>query len=68
MNRPSSIEPLEARIAPAFSAVFNLSGLDGSNGFRLAGHVANAQSGSSVSDAGDVIGDGFADFIMGAPS
>jgi len=46
-----------------FSATFNLSNLDGSNGFRLDGVWS---SGYSVSGAGDVNGDGFDDLIIGA--
>ena len=40
------IEPLEARIAPAFAAVFELSSLNGLNGFKLSGAAANDLSGS----------------------
>jgi uncharacterized repeat protein (TIGR02059 family) len=50
---------------PAVSAL-NLSGLDGSTGFRLNGAAVANQSGRSVSDAGDVNGDGFADLLIGA--
>ncbi len=46
--------------------VFNLSNLDGSNGFRLDGVAHGDASGTSVSNAGDVNGDGFADVIIGA--
>ena len=46
----------------------DLATLDGTNGFRLTGADANDGSGSSVSSAGDVNGDGFADLIIGAPS
>ena len=45
----------------------DLSNLDGTNGFVLNGIVAGDQSGRSVSGAGDVNGDGFDDFIIGAP-
>jgi hypothetical protein len=62
----ASIEPLEARIAPAFAAVFELSGLDGLNGFTINGVTADDVSGRSVNDAGDVNGDGFDDLIIGA--
>ena len=44
----------------------NLSALDGSNGFTLTGIDANDRSGSSVSSAGDVNGDGYDDLIIGA--
>jgi hypothetical protein len=47
---------------------FSLSGLDGSNGFRLDGEKAGDQSGVSVAGAGDVNGDGIADVIIGALS
>ncbi len=54
--------------ATGFNAALDLSSLNGSNGFRLDGVAENDRSGSSVSSAGDVNGDGFADVIVGAPS
>ena len=45
----------------------DLATLDGTNGFRLIGIDAGDSSGISVSSAGDVNGDGFADLIVGAP-
>ena len=51
--------------ATGFGASMNLSSLDGSNGFRLDGRE-DVNSGRSVSNAGDVNGDGFADLIVGA--
>ncbi|MDO8341799.1 MAG: hypothetical protein Q7T48_01240, partial [Cellvibrio sp.] len=52
--------------ASGLSATMELSSLDGSNGFRLDGAVARDFSGGSVSNAGDVNGDGFDDLIVGA--
>ncbi len=49
-----------------FVAALELSMLDGTNGFRLDGNDANDYSGGSVSNAGDVNGDGFDDIIVGA--
>ena len=55
-----------------FGAVFELSSLlaanggDGSAGFVINGIDAEDQSGRSVSSAGDINGDGFDDFIIGA--
>jgi hypothetical protein len=49
-------------------AAIDLATLDGTNGFTLIGADANDFSGNSVSSAGDVNGDGFADLIVGAPS
>src|SRR5688500_4798167 len=48
---PSSIEPLESRIAPAFAPIFELSGLSGPNGFQINGQAAGDRAGFSVSDA-----------------
>ena len=44
----------------------NLSDLNGANGFKLAGANLKDFAGGSVSAAGDVNGDGFADLIVGA--
>ena len=49
-----------------FAAILDLSALDGSNGFRIDGVVAGDNSGTSVSAAGDVNGDGVDDVIVGA--
>ena len=46
---------------------FELSALDGSDGFAIPGIDAYDYSGGSVSSAGDVNGDGVADLIIGAP-
>jgi Ca2+-binding RTX toxin-like protein len=48
-------------------AEVNLAVLDGANGFQLSGEAGGDRSGWSVSDAGDVNGDGFGDLIIGAP-
>ena len=52
--------------APGTGGRFNLSALDGTNGFILNGIDANDRSGFSVSLAGDVNGDGYDDLIIGA--
>lgn len=41
--------------------------LDGKNGFRLIGEGAQDEAGASLAAAGDVNGDGFEDFVVGAP-
>ena len=50
------------------SGTIELSDLDGSNGFALNGITERDVSGSSVSNAGDVNGDGIDDLIIGSPS
>ncbi len=52
--------------APQVTANFNLSSLNGSNGFVINGIDSDDESGNSVSSAGDVNGDGFDDLIIGA--
>jgi hypothetical protein len=51
------------------TATVNLSAVaNGSGGYVINGHCANDKSGSSVSAAGDVNGDGLPDFIIAGPS
>ena len=50
------------------SGSFELSDLDGTNGFVLEGVDTGDWLGYSVNAAGDVNGDGFADLILGAPN
>ena len=52
--------------ANGFAAKLPLSSLNGSNGFRLEGALANDNAGRAVASAGDVNGDGFDDIIIGA--
>jgi hypothetical protein len=47
-----------------FSAAMSLSGLNGSNGFQITG-ASGDWSGSAVSSAGDVNGDGYDDLLIG---
>ncbi|HYX15790.1 MAG TPA: integrin alpha [Nostoc sp.] len=49
-----------------FDATFNLSTLNGANGFTINGIAEEDYSGYSVSSAGDVNNDGIADLIIGA--
>jgi hypothetical protein len=50
-----------------FAPDISLAGLDGVAGFKINGEAEDTGFGSSVSGAGDVNGDGFADLIVGAP-
>ena len=68
-NRPGSSYVVFGK-ASGFDASIDLSTLDGSNGFRLDGEIGGiggSESGRSVSNAGDINGDGFDDLIIGAP-
>lgn len=49
-----------------FSPSFNLSSLDGVNGFKLNGIITGDNSGHAVSGAGDINQDGIDDLIIGA--
>ena len=49
-----------------FSAAFDLSTLNGANGFRINGVAESDYSGFAVRAAGDVNGDGFDDLVIGA--
>ncbi len=49
------------------SGSLELSALNGSNGFVINGAAAEDRSGTSVSTAGDVNGDGIDDLLIGAP-
>jgi hypothetical protein len=63
------IEPLEARIAPAIvSGVLPVATLDTSRGATFTGTAFNGFVGGALASAGDVNGDGFADFIIGLPT
>ncbi len=53
--------------ATGSSPVFDLSSLNGLNGFRLVGVAPLDRAGSAVAGAGDVNGDGYDDLILGAP-
>src|SRR4028119_1580051 len=57
----------QGRTNTMFGPTFNLSDLNGSNGFAINGIAASDFSGESVSSAGDVNGDGIDDLIIGAP-
>ena len=60
------VEPLEGRVVPAYPSVLTLNSL-GLFGATANGFENGALAGWSVSGAGDVNGDGFADVIVNAP-
>ena len=58
----------QAQSTEPFPAQFELSSLNGTNGFVINGIEERARFGHAVSSAGDVNGDGFGDLIIGAPT
>ena len=54
--------------AGGFAPNLDLSGLNGTNGFRLSGVGIGDYAGASVASAGDVNGDGVDDILVGAPT
>ena len=50
----------------ATSSVINLSSFNGITGFKLDGEIGNVWSGNWLSGNGDVNGDGYQDFLIGA--
>lgn len=66
----SALEPGQLFFAPSqvLSIYDGLNGLlNGANGFRLVGSAADNRLGTSVAAASDVNGDGYDDYIVGAP-
>ena len=51
----------------SFDTYFNVSNLDGTNGFNIKGDLIGSWSGWDVSGVGDVNKDGFSDVAIGAP-
>lgn len=68
---PSGVGPGAAFIlfgqAGGWPISFNLTTLNGTNGFMIPGLIPRERLGFSVSSAGDINGDGFSDIILGAP-
>ncbi len=66
-NRTGESYVVFGRDSVGSSGILELSAIDGTNGFVIKGVDAYDNSGSSVSNAGDVNGDGIDDLIIGAP-
>ena len=52
--------------ATGFGTSFDVTTLDGTNGFRIQGAATQDRSGKSVASAGDINGDGLDDLVIGA--
>jgi hypothetical protein len=66
LEHPMVVSHAAVRDFTAFPAVIALTSLDGSNGFKMTSETTGDYAGRTVSNAGDVNGDGFADVIIGA--
>ncbi|MBE0625935.1 MAG: DUF4347 domain-containing protein [Burkholderiales bacterium] len=66
-HQPAGAAYLVYGKASGFAPNIALSALDGFNGFRIDGVSAHDNAGQRVAAAGDINGDGYADFIIGAP-
>jgi Ca2+-binding RTX toxin-like protein len=64
-NRKGEIYVVFGKTTP-FNPIVNLSALNGSDGFRLEGVEDNDFAGTTVSDLGDMNGDGLDDILIGA--
>ena len=53
-------------VSAQFASAINVNELDGASGFKIVGVADGDWAGNSVSDAGDLNGDGIDDFIIGA--
>ena len=67
VKRVSSLKS-KRTILEQFPVSFNLSGLNGTNGFTIPGVAAGGELGLSVSTAGDINGDNITDLVLGAPA
>jgi hypothetical protein len=65
---PTNLAALDTAASTAADGQINIAALNGTTGFVLNGVSENDASGTSVSGAGDVNGDGFADLLIGAPN
>ena len=66
INEAGEVYVIFGSPAPS-GASFDVSTLDGSNGFIVEGLAGTDRAGTSVGGAGDLNGDGFGDLLIGAP-